>query len=170
MRSSTLDAARRGYLGLTRGVVMSTDDTTAVQTVNVRGLHGEMLESVERFQQYGFNSVPVDPTQNGAQGAEPLVGFVNGNRSHPVVLAENDRRTRPTRWQQGESGLWHYQGASAKFTQTGWLQDAGPNKQPHTWTCGSGTLSIGGRQVPGAGRRQKRSGRGGQEQRGVPWW
>lgn len=142
MRSNTLDAARRGYLGITRGVIVASDDTKLMQTVDVRGMHGELLQGVERFQQYGFSSVPVAPDQNGAKGAEPLIGFINGNRSHPVVLAEGDRRSRPKNGEAGQSGIWHYQGAGLKFTQAGFSHDAGPNKKPSTFTVGQSVVTI----------------------------
>ena len=121
---------------------MKTDDSHMIQTVDARGFHDEYFTGIERFQQYGFNSVPVDPDQNGAKAAELVIGFVNGNRSHPVVIADGDARTRPKNWQQGDSGIWHYQGASAKFTQSGWVHDQGPKKQPYTITVGNAVVTI----------------------------
>lgn len=142
VKTSTSDAGQRAYLGIARGTISGSDDSKLMQTVDARLLHNELLTGIERPQSYGFNSVPVDPDQDGKKAAEVIVGFVNGNRSHPVVLAEGDRRSRPTGWQKGESGLWHYQGASAKLTATGWKHDAGPNKQPHTVTVGNAVVTI----------------------------
>ena len=142
IHSSIADAARRGYLGIARGVIMGSDDSKLMQTVDARLHSQEMLTGIERLQSYGFNSVPVDPDQNGKKAAEVVVGFVNGNRSHPVVLAEGDRRSRPKNWQKGESGLWHHKGATAKLTATGWKHDAGPDKQPHTITVGNAVVTV----------------------------
>lgn len=149
MRSNPLDAARRSYLNGTRGVIMTVDDSTPVQTVSVRLLPNEMATKVERFQGYGFKSVPVLPDQNGATGAEAMVSFMHGNRSHPIVTADIDRRTQPKNWEQGASGLWHYKGATAKFTTTGWKHDAGPDKQPHTVTVGNAVFTIADGKITG---------------------
>ena len=141
MRGSALEALRRSYLNLTRGVIMSTDDSKAVQTVSVRLMQDEQNEAIERFQQYGFHSVPKSPDNNGENGAEALVGFVHGNRSHPVVLADLDRRTRPTNWNEGDAGTWHYSGATARFTDQGFVHDQGSMKQPLNWTVGNLTVT-----------------------------
>ena len=139
MRSNTLDAARRGYLGLVRGTIDSVDDSQMMQTVTARLLHNEMLPGIERPQNYGFSSVPVAP--QGTQGAELIVGFMHGNRSHPMVLGVDDRRYRPTNWNGGDIGLWHYKGNTAKFTDTGWQQNHA-DKQPWTITVGTSTLTV----------------------------
>ena len=154
MRSNTLDAARRGYLGIVRGTIEKVDDSQKMQTVDARLLHNEMLTGIERPQNYGFSSVPVGP--QGTQAAELMVGFLHGNRSHPMVLGVDDRRTRPTGWKEGESGLWHYKGATAKFTDDGFVHDQGSDKKPLvvmvgnltvTWADGKAMIDVGGTQV-----------------------
>lgn len=142
MRSNSLDAARRSYLNITRGVISSTDDNHLMQEVTFRGLQNELIGPAERFQPYGITSVPLPEEPNTGKGAEAIIGFVNGNRSHPVVLAVDDRRYRPQNWKQGEAGLYHYTGATAKFTDTGWVHNAGSKKQPHTTTVGNATLTV----------------------------
>ena len=137
----SVDASRRAYLGLARGVVMGSDDSKKMQLIDARGFQGEYFKAVERPQSYGFKSVPVDPDENGGKASEVVIGFINGNRAHPIVLAEGDRRTYPTNWEKGESGLWHHKGATAKLTATGWKHDAGPEKQPHTVTVGNCTAT-----------------------------
>ncbi len=143
MRGSSLDAGRRAYLGVARGTVSASDDTQMMQTVDVRVSQDELLPGVERFQTYGHTSVPRDPdgSDGNSKAAEVTLGFVNGNRSHPIVLAMDDRRYRPTGWQKGDSGLWHYNGNTAKFTDTGW-QQTHADKQPWTITVGSSTLTV----------------------------
>lgn len=142
MRSNTLDAARRAYLGLVRGTVHQTDDSHLWQTIDARLLHGELLTGIEHVQHYGYSYVPLPPDPDGKKAAELVVGFLNGNRSHPIVLGVNDRRYRPKNWKPGEAGLWHYKGATAKHTDTGWVYDAGSGKQPHTTTVGNATVTV----------------------------
>ena len=143
MRSNTLDAARRSYGALVRGTVHASDDKPMMQTVDARLMHGELLTGIERFQPpYGLYSVPIPPDPPRPNAAEVIVGFLGGNRAHPIVLAVDDRRYRPKDWKPGNSGLYHYKGATARFTDDGWVQDAGPDKKPKTFTVGNATLII----------------------------
>lgn len=143
MRGSSLDAGRRAYLGVARGTVDAVDDTPKMQTMNVRLAQNEMLTSVERLHHYGFSSVPRPPDGTGgdAKAAEVVVAFINGNRSHPLAIAVDDRRYRPTNWQQGDSGLWHYSGHTARFTDNGWEQNHADNK-PWSMTVGNANVTI----------------------------
>lgn len=142
MRSNTLDAARRVYMGLVRGTVHKVDDKPRMQVVDARLLHDELLPGIEHFQNYGFGSVPRPPDEKGGKAAEVIVGFLHGNRSHPVVLTVQDRCFRPRDWKSGDSGLWHYKGATARFTDDGWKHDAGPDKKPYEIKVGRGLLHI----------------------------
>ena len=142
MRSNTLDAARRAYLNLVRGTVHQVNDKPKMQTVDARLLHNELLTGIERMQEYGFSSVPPPPDPNGPKAAEVLVAFLHGNRSHPVIVATDDRRTRPTNWGSGDSGLWHHGGAYCKHTDAGWVHDQGSQKKPYTITVGNAVLTV----------------------------
>ena len=148
------DALRRSGLGLARGTVHAVSDSPKLQTIDCRGYANELITGVENFAQpYGFKSVPLPPGDNSA---ECVIGFVNGNRSHPVILGHIDRRTNPTGWSPGDSGLWHHNGASAKFTDKGYVKAAGSQKQPDTttvgnctvtWADGQATIKVGDLQV-----------------------
>lgn len=142
MRSNTLDAARRAYLGIVRGTVHAANDKPKMQTMDARLLHNELLTGIERPQHYGFSSVPPPPDPSGGKAGEVFVGFVNGNRSHPIVLATDDRRYRPINGESGQTGLWHYKGHGLKLVGTGFVYDAGPQKQPHTTTVGNASVTI----------------------------
>ena len=140
MRGSSEDALRRAGLGLARGTIHMVNDKPKLQTIDIRGYDNELITGVENFAQpYGFKSVPLPP---GDKAAEVVVGFINGNRSHPVILGHIDRRTAPTGWMPGDSGFWHHAGATARFTDKGFVKDAGSNKQPDTTTVGNATLTI----------------------------
>lgn len=114
-----------------------------MQTVDARLLHNELLTAIERFQPaYGFSSVPLPPDQDGKKAAEVIAGFINGNRSHPVVIAIDDRRHRPQNWQPGEGGLYDDQGQQVYLSRSGIKITGGTNKLPLTVTVGNATLTI----------------------------
>lgn len=143
MRGNTLEALRRGYLALTRGTLVKAHDEHMLQTHDVKVMHNETLEGVEHFQTFGFHSVPLPPDKQTKKAAEVIIGFMNGHRSHPVVLSVNDRRTKPKNWKEGEVGLWHNKGATAKFTQDGsWKHDAGSEKKPFVIQVDNAVVTV----------------------------
>jgi phage baseplate assembly protein V len=81
-----------------RGIVRMVDDARLAQEVQLDLLAGETMSGAEHFQHYGFSSVP-----HG--GAEAVVVFVGGTRSHGVVVATADRRFRIKNMQGGEVAL-----------------------------------------------------------------
>ena len=86
---------RRVLLMIGRAVVRVVDDSLKLQAVQVEGLSGEVLDGIERWQQYGFTSVP-------HPGAEAIIAALGGQRQHSVVLAVEDRRYRVMGLEQGE--------------------------------------------------------------------
>ena len=86
---------RRVLLMVGRAVVRVVDDSLKLQAVQVEALQGEVLDGIERWQEYGFSSVP-------HPGAEAIVAALGGQRQHSVVLAVEDRRYRVTGLEQGE--------------------------------------------------------------------
>lgn len=91
--------ARRLRLMVARAVVQIVNDGTLAQSLQVNMLAGETAEGVERFQEYGFTSVP-------HAGAEACMVFVGGARSHGIVIAVEDRRYRLTGLLDGEVALY----------------------------------------------------------------
>lgn len=91
-----LGPMRRRIQGMVaRGVVEMVDDTAQVQTLQLSVLADETHEGVERFQNYGFSSVPFGE-------AEATVVYIGGLRSHGIVLAVEDRRYRMKGGEDGE--------------------------------------------------------------------
>jgi phage baseplate assembly protein V len=78
-----------------RAVVQLVNDATGLQLLQIGVLAGETLDDAEHHQPYGFSSVPL-------AGAEAVVVFPNGDRSHPLVTAVSDRRYRPTGGEPGQ--------------------------------------------------------------------
>jgi phage baseplate assembly protein V len=90
-------------LMISRGVLTLINDALATQEVQLNMLAGENLGGVERFQEYGFTSVPFP-------GAEAIFASVAGNRTKGVVLVVGDKRYRLTGMQGGEVALHDDQG------------------------------------------------------------
>jgi phage gp45-like len=157
LRSNTLDAARRAFLGLVRGVFKGADDGKMLQEHSFDGMAGEKFSEVESFAHtYGVSFVPLPPDDK-----EVLVGFINGNRSHPVVLGVIDRRHRPQNWKPGEVGLHDDQAQKIHVGRGGITISGGDDnlvqgkdggsgqgrksrskKLPITLTTGNSTLTI----------------------------
>lgn len=94
---SGLEGRVRGMVA--RAIVRLVDDARQAQELQIELLEGESQDAVERFQNYGLTSVP-------HAGAEALVVFAGGLRSHGVVLAVEDRRYRLTGLEGGEVALF----------------------------------------------------------------
>lgn len=108
LRAFTRPILRRVLLAIGRGVVRLANDAGGIQVLQVDLLRGETRGRLERFQDYGFTSVP-------HPGAEAVVGFVGGNRDHGLVLAVGDRRYRLRALQAGEVAMYSDEGDAVHF-------------------------------------------------------
>jgi phage baseplate assembly protein V len=97
---------------LARAVVSAIDDARGLQTLQVELLADEVADGAEHMQPYGLAAHP-------HAGAEAVVAFVGGLRSHALVLSVADRRYRLKGLEGGEVALYDDQG------QTVWLKRAG---------------------------------------------
>lgn len=95
-----------------RSVVQLVDDSTRMQMLQIGALAGETREGVERFQNYGFTSVPLE-------GAEALVLFVGGRRDHGMAVAVDDRRHRMKGLEKGEVAIYSKFGSSIVLRKNG---------------------------------------------------
>lgn len=93
---------RRVQLMVARAVLETIDDGKKLQTLQISMRADELRDDVERFQQFGFTSRP-------KAGAEAIVLLVGGGSDHPVVIAVDDRRYRPTGIDEGEVALYTMQ-------------------------------------------------------------
>ncbi len=106
-----------------RAVVQVVDDAAKLQRMQVGAAAGEDIDDGEHFQPYGFSSVP-------PKGAEAVVLFPNGDRSHPLVIVVSDRNTRPTGQADGEVSMYHPGGARVHLLANGDVQiDCAPGGQ-----------------------------------------
>jgi phage baseplate assembly protein V len=90
---------------IARGVLQATDDSKGVQVLSLSLLAGERKDNVERFQNYGFTSMPTGE-------AEAIVIFPGGDRSAGVVVALDNRAARMTGLQLGEVAVYTEEGDS----------------------------------------------------------
>jgi len=86
---------RRMSLMVGRAILSAVDNSKSTQFVKVTALHGETLDEIERFQEYGFETYPLE-------GAEGFMVFMNGNRDRGVALCFMDRQYRPDYLSEGE--------------------------------------------------------------------
>lgn len=84
---------------LARGTLAMANAAAKMQTLQVRILSGEAKDSVEHFEPYGY-------TSNPHPGAEALLQFFGGDRSHGVAFMVSDRRYRLTGLESGEVALY----------------------------------------------------------------
>ena len=89
--------------GVARAVLNVVDDEGNMQRVQISLLEDEVIDDVERFQDYGFTSVP-------EEGSEATVVFVGADRSHPIVVVADDRRVRKKGLNPGEVAVYHKNG------------------------------------------------------------
>lgn len=107
MRDRTFEKAVKGlrdriYLIIGRAVLAAVNDGGKRQRVQFTALAGEVKDSVEHVQSYGFHSVPLG-------GAEVIFASLCGNRDHPVAICIYDPRYKPN-WLPGEAGLFTDEG------------------------------------------------------------
>lgn len=96
---------------IARGVVSIVTDSFARQNLQLRLQADEVVDDVERFQNYGHSSVPF--------GGEAIVLSVGGKRSHLVAIAVEDKGVRPTNLKAGDSVLYHAEGHNLLLTENG---------------------------------------------------
>lgn len=93
---------------IARAELALADDSGTRQTVQARVLAGEVLDHIDRPQDYGFTSHP-------HPGAEAVLVFRNGNRSDGICVAVDDRRYRLKGLEAGEVAMYDDQGNHITF-------------------------------------------------------
>lgn len=107
---SAIEDRVRGMVS--RGVVTATDPDRLMQEHQVELMADEVQDGVEHIEPYGFTSRP-------RAGAEALVLFPSGLRSHGVIVAVGDRRYRLRGLAEGEVAFHDDQGQSVKLGRDG---------------------------------------------------
>lgn len=117
-----------------RAIASLIDDTTAMQIVQLRLMKDETKSNVERVQNYGFSSVPLE-------GSETVVLFVNGNKDHGLVIAIDDSRYRVKNGAPGQVTVYDNDGNFVKLTEAEGIEINAPNEK--VVIKASGDIDIG---------------------------
>lgn len=104
--------AGRIQMMLGRGTIGTVDDAPQAQEMQVELLADEAQDAIERFQGYGFTSVP-------HPGAEAIVAFVGGLRSRGIVVQVEDRRYRLKAMKPGEVAIFDDLGQAVHLKRDG---------------------------------------------------
>jgi len=100
---------RRVLLMIGKALINTINDSGGIQIVQINLGNDELIDGVERVQNYGFTSHP-------EAGAEAIVAMIGGNRDHPVVIAADDSRYRPE-LAEGETAVYNKHGRIVKLEQ-----------------------------------------------------
>ncbi len=93
---------------IARGVVVLANAGRKLQALQLRLTAREFKDNMEHFEPYGYTSCPKG-------GAEAVVAFLGGDRSHGVVLMVSDRRFRLQGLKPGEVALYTDEGDALVF-------------------------------------------------------
>ncbi|ENR8889159.1 phage baseplate assembly protein V [Citrobacter koseri] len=101
-----------------RAVITALDTAKKCQAVGLKLIAGEPKEGVEHLEPYGFTSAAQD-------GAEAVVLFPGGDRSHGVAVVVADRRYRLKGLKRGEVAIYDDLNQSVTLTRNGIVVDGG---------------------------------------------
>ena len=92
-----------------KAIITNVSDSDQIQLVQVNMGNDEIIDSVERIQNFGFTSHPL-------VDSEAVVLCIGGNREHPIVIVADQGEKRPT-LEQGESAVYNAEGLLIKLTK-----------------------------------------------------
>ncbi|EOF4706593.1 phage baseplate assembly protein V [Klebsiella oxytoca] len=110
--------SRRLRLMVDRALVRIVTDSFGRQNLQVQSLADENDDDVERFQNYGFSSVP-------PLGSEAIVVAVGGRRGGMVAIAVEDKGSRPRGGEEGDVILYHQEGHIIRLKKDGVIEITG---------------------------------------------
>lgn len=99
---------RKIFLLAGRALLSIVNNDESTQKLMITVLNNETINDVERFQEYGFETYPLEDS-------EPFVIFLNGNRDHGFALCVHDRRYRPTDLSEGEVAMYTDEDSTTPF-------------------------------------------------------
>lgn len=110
--NKVLAPIKRGLkLLINRGVMSFVEDANQRQNLQIRLQSDEVIDDAERFQNYGFSSVPT--------AGEVIAVEVGGKRSHIAVLVVDDKGVRPRGLKAGDVVVYHQEGHQILLTENG---------------------------------------------------
>lgn len=103
---------QQARVAIGRAVLTLVDDASQRQLLQLERHAGTLRDGVERFQDYGFYSVP-------RPGAAVAVVALAGSEGHLVAVAVDDTRGRPTDGKPGDAIAWDFRGQRVWLTEDG---------------------------------------------------
>ena len=97
-----------------KGLVDSVNDAGAIQTIKISGLENEVLDGIDRIQNYGM-------TSNPPKGSEVVAVFMGGSREDGIAVAVDCGEYRITGLQTGEVCVYSKHGNTILFNTAGQL-------------------------------------------------
>ncbi len=97
---------------IARGKINLIDDSQSFQQAQVSFSENDVQNRVERFQNYGFTSVP-------PKDAECVALFLGGQKGFPLIIAADSRETRLKDLKEGESAVYNSQGSKIHLKSDG---------------------------------------------------
>lgn len=117
-----------------RGTVGLANAASKMQGLQVKLLEDDIPGTLEHFEPYGFTSRP-------RAGAEVVTLFLDGDRSHGVVIVCADRRYRVTGLQEGEVAIHDDKGQMLVLRADG-IHVYAEHHYIHADTTVEGTLTV----------------------------
>jgi phage baseplate assembly protein V len=111
---------RRLLFMVRRGVVKLVNDALGLQGLQVSLRAAELRGGIERFQEYGFSSVPLP-------GAEAILVAVGAQPGFLVAIAVDDKSSRPKGGLPGEVTLYSKFGQHVLLKADGSVEISAPN-------------------------------------------
>lgn len=99
---------KRLFSLVSRGVITLTNSANKCQSLQIKMSGGELKDNIEHIEPYGFTSRPL-------VGAETVSLFLNGDKSHGVVIVAGDRRYRLKGLEPGEVAIYTDEGDTITF-------------------------------------------------------
>lgn len=98
-------------MAASRGVLTNVKDDLAIQEVQVKGLAGERFDKLQRFQQFGFSSVP--------ESGDVIILCPQGLRDRAMVICVQDLEHRPKGMKNGDVVVYDAHQNSIKLDKDG---------------------------------------------------
>lgn len=106
---------RKVALMITKTILVSLNDSGAIQKMVLEGFKYDRRSNVDRYQEFGFSSNP-------PAGSEVIMLSLGGSRSHNIGIASENRDVRPTGLEEGESILYNAFGDYVKIKADGTIE------------------------------------------------
>lgn len=87
-------------LMVAKALITYVKDSESIQLVQIDMGNDEMIDSVERVQNFGFTSFPIS-------GAKAVVLCIGGEREHPIVIVADDNGDNRPTLIEGESAVYN---------------------------------------------------------------